>query len=66
MKQKFPLPLVAGVVSALGAGLALLSMMRQKGKQTATRPPKKAPQLHLQNPGSQDEFPKPPMESEIG
>lgn len=30
------------------------------------KPPKKAPQLDIENPGSQDNFPKPPMESEIG
>jgi len=67
MKQRFPLPLVVGVLSALGAGLALLFVTRQKGQQMAAgRPPRKAPQLHLQNPGTQDDFPKPPMESEIG
>lgn len=30
------------------------------------KPPKNAPQLDIENPGSQDDFPKPPMESEIG
>jgi hypothetical protein len=66
MKQKFPLPLVVGVLSTLGAGLALLFVTREKGKQASNRPPRNAPQLHLENPGSQDDFPKPPMESEIG
>lgn len=66
MKQKFPLPLVVGVLSALGAGLALLFVTRKKSKHIAERPPRKAPQLHIENPGTQDDFPKPPMESEIG
>lgn len=66
MKQRFPFPLVVGVLSALGAGLALLFVTRQKSKQTADQPPRKAPQLHLENPGTQDDFPKPPIESEIG
>jgi hypothetical protein len=65
MKQKFPLPLVAGVVSALAAGLTLLLITKKKGEQ-ANRPSKKAPQLDIKNPGSQAEFPKPPIESEIG
>jgi hypothetical protein len=30
------------------------------------KPPKGAPQLDIENPGSQDNFPKPPMESELG
>ncbi len=65
MKQKFPLPLVAGVVSALAAGLTLLFVTKNKSQQ-ASRPPRKAPQLNIDNPGSQDEFPKPPIESQLG
>lgn len=30
------------------------------------KPPKGAPQLDIENPGSQHDFPKPPIESEIG
>jgi hypothetical protein len=65
MKQRFPMSLVVGVVSALAAGLTLLFATKRKSQQ-AERPPKKAPQLHLDNPGSQDDFPKPPIESQLG
>ena len=30
------------------------------------KPPKGAPQLDIENPGSQDEFPSAPIESEVG
>ena len=65
MKQKSPMPMVAGILSALAAGLTLLFITKKKGEQ-ASRPSKKAPQLNIDNPGSQADFPKPPIDSEIG
>lgn len=65
MKQRFPLPLIAGVLSALAAGAALLFYMKNKSSQEE-KPPKKAPQLDIENPGSQDEFPTTATESEVG
>jgi hypothetical protein len=65
MKQKFPIPLVAGVVSALAAGLALLFITKKKASDK-NYPSAKAPQLDIENPGTQDDFPKAPIESEIG
>lgn len=54
-----------GLVSALAvaAVVYVLILREEEGEE---KPPKGAPQLHLENPGSQDDFPKPPMESEIG
>lgn len=54
---------------AVGGALALAAtifFIRSKQKAGNEKPPKKAPQLDLENPGSQDDFPKPPMESEVG
>jgi hypothetical protein len=65
MKQKFPTPLVAGILSVFAAGLTLLFTMKKKAK-SDERPSAKAPQLDIDNPGTQDDFPKPPIESEIG
>jgi hypothetical protein len=45
--------------------LALLIIKKDKGYRNE-KPPKGAPQLGITNPGSQDDFPKPPMESELG
>ena len=50
-------------VVALAATILLLRKNLNSGEE---RPPKNAPQLDLENPGSQDDFPVPPMESEIG
>ena len=54
---------------AIGGALAVaatLFFVRKKQNSGSEKPPKKAPQLNLENPGSQDDFPKPPMESELG
>lgn len=54
---------------AAGSALALaatLFFVRKKQSTKQERPSKKAPQLDIENPGSQDDFPKPPMESEVG
>ena len=65
MQQKPPKPLIIGILAALGAGLLTIFFLRKK-RDESERPPKNAPQLDLDNPGSQHEFPKAPMESEVG
>jgi len=52
-------------IGALVATAVALFVVRKK-KADASRPPKKAPQLHIENPGSQDNFPTSAVESEIG
>ncbi len=61
MKQKLPKPLIVGMLASLATGLLTLLVLK-----TSNKLANKAPQLDLNNPGSQDDFPKPPMESEIG
>src|SRR5688500_12923169 len=56
-----------GISIALGAtvlalGIATLLMGRRQGG----KPSKKAPQLHLDNPGTQADFPTSATESEVG
>ena len=64
MSQKMPKPLIIGVLASLVAGLATLFIVKKKaGKDLFA---KKPPQLDLDNPGTQDDFPKPPTESELG
>lgn len=49
----------------LATALTLMLIKKDKGYRNE-KPPKGAPQLDITNPGSQDDFPKPPMESELG
>jgi hypothetical protein len=53
-----------GIGSLLAAVAAIFFIKNKNAGEE--RPPKNAPQLDIENPGSQDDFPKPPMESEIG
>ena len=53
-------------LAGLFAATATFLFMRRKNQPDEERPPKGAPQLHLENPGSQDDFPKAPSESELG
>lgn len=56
---------LSGLVA--GAAAAFIIWKKTKGaRYQHEKPPRKAPQLKLENPGSQDDFPKPPMESEVG
>jgi len=55
--------IVGGLVAGVAAGYWLWQCSRNKNQE---KPPRRAPQLKLENPGSQDDFPKPPMESEVG
>ena len=54
-------------LGGLLAGATVTYFLLKKKKETHhQKPPKGAPQLKIENPGSQDDFPKPPMESEVG
>ena len=64
MSQKMPKPLIIGVLASLVAGLATLFIVKKKGGKDLFA--KKPPQLDIDNPGTQDDFPKPPAESELG
>lgn len=55
-----------GVVAALAGGLLFIKKKKETNKTETDKPPKDAPQLNLQNPGTQDDFPKAASESEIG
>ena len=61
-EQKLPKPLIVGMLSALATGLLTLWVL----KTGADRRARRTPQLKLNNPGSQDDFPVAPTESEIG
>ncbi|MEJ7911631.1 MAG: hypothetical protein WKF70_00655 [Chitinophagaceae bacterium] len=65
MNTKAPKPLIIGLLAAFGTGLITLFMLKRKSD-IAHKPPKGAPQLHLKNPGSQDQFVTAPSESEMG
>ena len=61
--------MIWGIVGSLVAGVAAIFYFRKKTQQdyyAQEKPPKGAPQLDLKNPGSQDDFPKPPQTSEVG
>ena len=65
MKQKLPITMIAGMLSAWAAGLVLLFVMKKKAAKEE-RPPKNAPQLDIENPGNQSEFLTTATESEVG
>ncbi len=53
-------------VSSMLVVVTSIFVLRRRKQYHAEKPPKKAPQIHIENPGSQDDFPKPPLESEVG
>ena len=53
-------------IGTLVTAAAAMFLIKKNKINNEDKPPKKAPQLDLNNPGSQDDFPNPPMESEIG
>ena len=53
-------------IGSLIATAATVFFIRKTKTGNEGKPPKGAPQLDIENPGSQHEFPKPPMESEVG
>lgn len=65
MQTKAPKPLIIGMLAAFTTGLITLLLLKKKSN-AENKPPKGAPQLHLNNPGTQDEFVNAPGESEIG
>ena len=54
-----------GIGAAL-ATLATLFLIRKKGNTQSEKPPKKAPQVPIANPGDQSEFITTASESEVG
>ncbi len=62
MKQKDIVSIGAGALSAI----IIATLILKKKDADNSRPPKGAPQLDIENPGSQHEFPSSPGESEIG
>lgn len=63
--QKLPKPLIFGMLASLATGLLTLLVLKT-GADNRNKLARRAPQLKLKNPGAQDEFPKPPMQSEVG
>lgn len=62
MKSKNKWVILAGSLIVAATTIFLIKIR----KNNEGKPPKGAPQLDIENPGSQDDFPKPPMESELG
>lgn len=52
-----------GSLLALAATFFIIKKIKNSGEE---KPPKGAPQLDIENPGSQHDFPKAPSESEMG
>jgi len=65
MQQKLPKPLIAGMLASLATGLLTLFVLKTSARKRF-RLTRRAPQLTINNPGSQDDFPVPPIESEVG
>ena len=63
MKKKNALLIAAG---ALIASAAAFFMVRKSQSGSSEKPPKGAPQLNIENPGSQAEFPAAPQPSDLG
>ncbi|OLY94072.1 hypothetical protein SAMN05444008_110117 [Cnuella takakiae] len=65
MKKKQKQNLAIGItIGAIATGLTAYLLFRKKAKQD--KPSKRAPQLDIDNPGSQAEFPTTATESEVG
>jgi hypothetical protein len=64
MKNKNWILIGAGALAAVAATIFLIR--KNKKKDQDEKPPKNAPQLDIENPGSQAEFPTSPSGSEIG
>lgn len=52
--------LVLGVAGLVAAAAGLYMALKRKQERQEDTPPKQAPQLHLDNPGDQSEFPAAP------
>lgn len=65
MQQKLPKPMIVAMLTSLAAGLVTLLVLKStSGKRSWLV--RRAPQLKINNPGSQDDFPVAPSESELG
>ena len=53
-------------IGSLLAIAAAIFMIRKNRNNNSEKPPKRTPQLDIENPGSQHDFPKPPTESDLG
>ena len=54
-------------IGALVAGIAtILYLKKRKEAEGEEKPPKNAPQLDIENPGTQSDFPSSATESEVG
>ncbi|HVE60471.1 MAG TPA: hypothetical protein VNA26_01535 [Chitinophagaceae bacterium] len=63
MKNKKLILLSAATIAIAAAAILY---MKKKEELDDEIPSKNAPQLDIENPGSQHNFPKPPMESDMG
>jgi LPXTG-motif cell wall-anchored protein len=66
MKKKNIWMIATGAVAALAGGLLFIKKKKAEKNNDIEKPPKDAPQLNIQNPGTQDDFPKAARESDIG
>ncbi len=64
MKNKNWIWVGAGALVAVAATLFFIK--KNKKNHNNEKPPKKAPQLDIENPGSQSDFPTAPNPSEVG
>ena len=59
--------IVAGIASLVVVATTALLVVRRRAKQKGANPAKKAPQLPINNPGDQSDFPAGPTgETELG
>jgi LPXTG-motif cell wall-anchored protein len=63
MKKKNWILVGVGAMAAVAAVFFIRKNKKDSGNET---PPKKAPQLDIENPGTQSEFPVAPGESRVG
>ncbi len=57
--------ILIGIGAAL-ATVATIFLVRRKKVASGEKPPRKAPQLNIENPGTQSDFPVSPSASELG
>lgn len=53
-------------IGAIAATAAALFFIKKRSEEATEKPPKKAPQLDIENPGDQSEFISSPSDSELG
>ena len=63
MKKK---NIILAGIGAIIATAATVFFLKKRKDQPDEQPPKNAPQLDIENPGDQSEFPKSASESELG